>query len=346
MVNNIIEEIKNGLTGDQKKDMEYLQQQIMKYQNHKNAVEILKEISDMAFALLPQEKQEQFKEIMFIGNKRLDQVYNDACECAKRRDIDGAIDILSQLEDMADKHFTLKNGYSFRNRLEEYLYLHIYKGDEKYIRTPFDFCKYLSFYGYLLIEKKDPVKAAEKLNKAIKYNPVNVEPRFELAEAYKLMGESEKLMECVKETLKVCITPQQIARCYTNLGYYCIDIKDYESAVAFYYESLIFAQDPAVSGELQHIRAITGKDIEKPTRDGILAAFEKYGIKNGPDQDIINLIYSLGCYCMEHNAPPEESMFYMQLVYGLSRDEKVQDTIDMLKAQIAARNAAQESRNK
>ena len=74
--------------------------------------------------------------------------------------------------------------------------------------------------------------------------------------------------------------------------------------------------------------------------------FEKYGVKNGPDQEVVNIAYSLGCYCMEHDAPPQESMFYMQIVYGLTRDEKVKDKIDMLNAQIAAKNLAQESKNK
>lgn len=349
MVNDIIEEIKKGLTGDSAKDIQYLQEQGMKYRTAPNAPEILKILSDMSFDLLPEENKNQLKTMMFIGDKRLDQVFNDANTCVKNKDIDGAINLLAEIEKKADQYFapdSTPNKFSFRNRLDEYIYAQRNKPENKYARTPFDFCQYFSAYGYLLVEKRKPQEAAEKLKKAIAYNPSNVDPRFELAEVYKLTHEPEKLLDCIRETLKISTTPVHIARCYANLGYYGIEVKDYDSAVAFYYESVVYAKNPAVSGELQHIRAITGKDITPPTRDDILAAFEKYGIKNGPDQEVVNIAYSLGCYCMEHDAPPQESMFYMQIVYGLTRDEKVKDKIDMLNAQIAAKNLAQESKNK
>lgn len=339
MVNDIIEEIKKGLTGNIENDVGYLQQQGFKYKDHPQASEILSILSNMSFEILPEENQKQIKEIMFIGEKRVDQVYNDANEAAKNKNIDAAIELLAEIEKKADKHFSEEGNFSFRNRLEEHIYANLYKPESRYKRTPFDFCKYFSAYGYFLIEKHDPKKAVEKLERAIKYNPVNVEPRFELAEAYKLMHEPEKLIECIRETLKICITPYQISRCYTNLGYYCIEIKDYDSAVSFYYESLVYAENPAVHSELRHIRSITGKNIEPPTRKDVLAAFEKYNVKNGPDQNIINIAYSLGNYCMENDAPPQESLFYMQLVFDLTRNEKVQETIDMLKARIAAQNA-------
>lgn len=339
MVNSIIEEIKKGLVGDAQKDIAYLQQQGMKYKDHPNAGEILKVLGDMSFDMLPDENKKQFKEIMCIGDKRLDQVYNEAAELIRKNDFDGAEEPLKKLEQKMDKHFSSEGNFSFRNRLEEHIYVHIYSPERKYLRTPFDFCQYLSAYGYLLVEKHKPQEAVEKLEKAMKYNPVNPEPRFELAEVYKVMHEPEKLLECIRETLKIAITPYQLSRCYANLGYYCIEIKDYDSAVSFYFESLVYAQNPAVQGELQHIRALTGKTISPPTRDEVLAVFEKYDIKNGPDQELINLIYSLGSYCMEHNAPPQESLYYMQLAYDLSRSEKLLETIDMLKAQIAAQNA-------
>lgn len=349
MVKDIIEEIKKGLTGDPEKDIRYLQEQGMKYRSAPEASEILKILSDMSFDLLPEDNKKQLKTMMFIGNKRLDQVYNDVNTCVKNKDIDGAISLLAEIEKRADQYFapdSTPNNFSFRNRLDEYIYANLYKPENKYIRTPFDFCQYFSAYGYLLVEKGKPQEAIEKLEKAIAYNPANVEPRFELAEVYKLTKQPEKLLECTRETLKISTTPVHIARCYTNLGYYAIEIKDYDSAVAFYYESVVYQNNPAVSGELQHIRAVTGKDITPPTREDILAAFEKYGVKNGPDQDVVNIAYSLGSYCIEHDAPPQESMFYMQVVYGLTRDEKVKEKIDMLNAQIAAKNLAQESKNK
>lgn len=219
------------------------------------------------------------------------------------------------------------------------IFILIYKPNKKYERTPFDFCQYFSSYGYLLVEQHKPQEAVDKLEKAIRYNPVNVEPRFELAEAFKLMHEPQQLFACVRDTLEISTTPYHIARCYTNLGYYCIEIKDYDSAVCFYYESLIYAQNEAVNGELQHIRAITGKQVVPPTREEVLSAFEKYKIRNGPNPEVVNIAYSLGSYCMEHNAPPQETLFYMQIVYNLTNSNEVKEIIEKLNAQLAAQRA-------
>lgn len=347
MVNKIIEEIKKGLTGEPIHDIQYLQARGVEYKDHPKAEEILKILSDMSFDLLPEENKKLLTEQMFIGDKRVDQVFHETNELVKKKDLDGAIALLAKIEEKADTYFVSteeSKKFSFRNRLEEYIYTNLYDPECKYERTPFDFCQYLSAYGYLLIEKRKSQEAVEKLEKAIKYNPVNVEPRFELAEAYKLLLEPDKLIDCVRETLKISTTPYHIARCYTNLGYSCIEKKDYDSAVCFYYESLVYAKNNAVAGELQHIRSITGKTIVPPTREEVLKAFEKYNIPNGPDREIINIAYSLGCYCMEHDADPQETLFYMQIVYNLTGDKKVAETIEKLNAQIAAKKAAAESK--
>lgn len=47
MVNDIIEEIKKGLTGNASHDANYLHDQAMKYRNHENSEEILRILSDM-----------------------------------------------------------------------------------------------------------------------------------------------------------------------------------------------------------------------------------------------------------------------------------------------------------
>ena len=339
MVNDIIEEIKKGLTGNAPQDAVYLQEQAVKYRKHENADEILKILSDMTFELLPKEQQEHLKNAMFIDGKRLDQVFNEANNLVKDKKLEGAVKLLRKIEKHADTYFPDSdacNQYSFRNPLDEYLYTHIYKPEKRYERTPFDFCTYLTSLGYLLVELRRPQEAVDALEKAIKYNPVNTAPRFELAEAFKSVHDYEKLFACVRDTLNICPTPEDIARCYCNLGYYCIGIKDYESAVRFYYESLIYAPNDAVTGELHYIGSLMGKPVSAPTKNDILKAFEKYGIKVGPDTDLVNIAYSLGEYCVEHNSRPEEARFYYNIAYGLTREEKIKKKIDDRTEQIRA----------
>lgn len=42
---------------------------------------------------------------------------------------------------------------------------------------------------------------------------------------------------------------------------------------------------------------------------------------------------------MEHNAPPQETLFYMQIVYNLTNSNEVKEIIEKLNAQLAAQRA-------
>jgi len=46
------------------------------------------------------------------------------------------------------------------------------------------------------------------------------------------------------------------------------------------------------------------------------------------------MAYSLGEYCVEHNARPEESIYYYSIAYNLTRNEDIKKKIDKLSAQI------------
>ncbi len=333
MVNDIIEEIKKNLTGDIVKDAEYLQQQAAKYQDHEEATEILHRISDMTFDLMPEEKKEYLKEIMFVGEKRLDQVFNDANELFKDGKLEESAEMMKSIEEKVDLYYRNlehKNNYSFRNRFDEYLFREIHKPKDTFSRTPYDICTYLTAYGYILVEMNKGREAIPVLEKAIKANPVNVGPRFELCEVYKMLKEPANQLYTIKDTLPICSSPDELARCYCNLGYYCVEIKDYDSAVAFYYTSMLYYPNPRISGEIQHIAMLKGKQVDPPKKDDIEKAFAKYKLSEGANPVVVNMAYSLGEYCVEHNAHPQESLFYYSIAYNLTRDEKIKEKLDEL----------------
>lgn len=75
-----------------------------------------------------------------------------------------------------------------------------------------------------------------------------------------------------------------------------------------------------IKGELQHISMLTKKPITPPSKEDILKAFEKYNLHHGPSQVVINMAYSLGEYCVEHNARP--GRIYILLQYSIQSDKK------------------------
>lgn len=339
MVNSIIEEIKKNLKGDLIADAAYINNEAMKYRHHENAEEILQALSNLTFEIMPEDKKQYIKDTMFIGDKRIDQVFNEANNLFKEKKLEESVKLMKKIEEKADKfnkNPENKNLYSFRNRFDEYLFRELFKPENKFGRTPFDFCMYLTAYGYILVEMNNGKDAVPVLKKAIEFNPVNIGPRFELAETYKMLHEPENLLNTVKETLPIASSPEEIARCYCDLGFYCIDIKDYDSAVAFYYTSLLYAPNDNVTGEIQHIAMLKGKQIDPPKRKDIEKAFSKYKIKEGPNLVIANMAYSLGEYCVEHNAHPQESLFYYSIAYNLTREEKIKEKLDKLVEQARA----------
>ena len=85
---------------------------------------------------------------------------------------------------------------------------------------------------------------------------------------------------------------------------------------------------------------LKGKQVDPPKKGDIEKAFEKYGLSEGANPVVVNVAYALGEYCVEHNAHPQESLFYYSIAYNLTRDEKIKEKLDELVKQ--ARELAKE----
>ena len=104
-------------------------------------------------------------------------------------------------------------------------------------------------------------------------------------------------------------------------------IKDYDSAVCFYYESLIYADHPGVQAELHHIHTITQKKIVPPTREEINKAFEKYGIQPGANKEVVGVAAALAKEAIEKK-DLSGSQFYLLVVYSLTNDPEVKELLE------------------
>ena len=260
----IMKKIREGLTGEYSVDMVYLESQADKYRSAKNAKEIGSAIADLAYEILPDDKREVLNKMMYIDGKRLDVVFAEANKLIQEKKIEESFKLTEALYTKIRMNYreTESEVYlSFRNTLEHQLYLYFYRPSKKLVRPVFDLSQMILLHGYNLLELNRAEEAARVINDAIRYNPMNTDAYFELAECYKSLRDHDQLLSVIKETLEVAVTPVQISRCYCNLGFYCVEVKDYDRAVCFYYESLIYAEHPFVPGELHHIYTITKKKI-------------------------------------------------------------------------------------
>jgi len=343
----IIENLEKQLSGDHLKDMQFLQQQAEIYEQQADGAEIADEILKLAMSRMPEENQAYLKEMIYIGERRLNQVYEEAVNLSNQHLTAKSLTLTEQLYQHITKHFQESETgrfFSFRNLLESNLYYQLYHPTKNLLKTPFDFTRYLTLHGYNLIELRKTDEAVPVLQEAIRFNPVNPDPRFELAELYKLTGSQKLLIETIRETIPVCTSAYALSRCYQNMGYYCIDRKDYDSAVCFYFESMIFEKHPAVAGELHHISILTGEKITPPTRKQVLSAFEKYKIHNGPAPEALHVVTELSKQAQERQNWAE-AVFYLYVIYDITKDPAAKTMLERCQERLETQNQISKGEN-
>lgn len=323
-MNEILESLKAQMTGDLVKDLAFLESKAAEYSKQENGDAIANAIADYAISMMPKEHMEFMKQKIFIGERRMDAVYAEAAALMQKRQFDKAAVLTGQLYDKIRTEFVETDDarmFSFRNLLESNLYYIMYHPTKRLEKAPFDFVRFLMAHAYNLVELRRPSEAIPVLEEAIRFNPVCPDPRFELAEIYKLMREHDKLLTVIRETVAVSASPHALSRCYANLGYYCVDVQEYEKAVCFYFESLIYAHTPAIRAELMHVSQMMGKKIRPPKREEVLQAFASLEIPNGPDQNVLSIAAALGEQAMEKEEWGN-ACFYLRVFADLTNDEE------------------------
>lgn len=328
----ILQEIRDGMTGEYGVDMVYLEGQVTKYKGHENAAEIESGIAEMAYEILPDEKKEEMARMMYIDGKRMDVIMNDAIKLIDEGKNEEAFKLTEALYTkirISYRETEEKMYLSLRNPLEHQLYLYFYQPSKRLERPPFDLSRMIMLHGYSLLEAQRPEEAVSVLEDAIRYNPLNTDAYFEMAECYKVMQQTDDLLGCTKETLSIATSPEEISRCYCNLGFYCAEIEDYESAICFYYEAMIYADNPIVTSELSYIQRKMGKKLTPPTRKLVNDAFEKYGIKPGANDEVVSVVAALGKASVQEG-DKTRARIYFRILYGLTNDSEVKRTLDAL----------------
>ena len=319
---NVVLACRARLTGDAEKDIDMLQQEVLRYEKTEPA--LAQELVEIAHSLLSPEQADYLKSHIYLDGKRLDQVYAEAdalTQAGKYAESEQLTrklyeHILVQFKETAEARF-----FSFRNRLESELYHQLFHPTKQLLKAPFDFARFIGLHAYNLVELRRTAEALPVLERAVRYDPVNPDPRFEIAEVCKLLRAHDQLLEAIRQTLPLCTTPYAFARCYANMGFYCVEVEDYPSAVCFYYESLRYEDHPAIPGELRHVAALMGHKIVPPTRDMILDAFAKYDILNGPGRELLYVATTLGEQAM-HDERWAEGAYYYDLIAALTHDAK------------------------
>lgn len=313
MYENIINEIKANLGENNDLNRQYLSSQIEVYKDHPYNKEIIKEISRLMWDCLSDDEKQEFIEISEKENPIMD-ILNDIYYDIENGNYEKPLEKLNKFMETFPEMFEddkVSEYHYFTNPLEELIFRK-YIGLKKELRYIPDNQPLLDLYyvyGFLLLENKEYDKAEEYLKKAIKINPVSARIILELTEIYKV--HTYTLNECIIRTsdaLKYSYYPQDIARCYRNLGYYYVEENDMKTAMALYIYSMEFEASPLAYAEIKSIQSKTG-NMELSLNECI-EIIEGKNIQIGPNPFILE---ALDEFIKEY----DENKLYNQLLYFL-----------------------------
>lgn len=332
MYEEIINEIKANLGENKELNKRYLSSQMEKYVDHPYNKEIIREISRMMWDCLTEEEQMEFAEISEKENPIMD-ILNDVSQDIEMGEFKIALEKLDKFIENYPAMFEddkVSEYHFFTNPLEELLF-YKYVGAEKIVRYIPDNKPVLDLYyiyGFLLLETNKYDKAEEYLKKAIKINPVSSRIILELCEIYKLHTYNyNKYFMYATDALKYAYMPQDIARSYRSLGYYYIEENQFETAFALFRYSMEYELNPMAYSEINYIQN-KDKSIDL-SLDESMEIIKNKNIQLGANPFILETLDEF-IREYEENKLYSQTLYFLELKYNLTNDEKLIEKIENL----------------
>ena len=335
----IMKEITGGLTGDPQADMQYLQEQGDKYKDHEYGKEILRACGRLMYELIPDDKKEELNKVLAKDNMGYDAAMEEVRFNIYKKNYDKALklieDMISKYEESGMfKDDAVSEYHCFREPMEEILYCEYTKPEKDIRRATYDYADMYLTYGSLLVEMQRIEEAADALFNAMKWNPAYVKIAFEYAETFKMRGMLEEFKDITKNAFKYAYRPEDIARCYRNMSFYFVEVKDYDTAVCCLLFSMQYEKSQMVNSELYYISQVTGK-MYQPSEEELSKHFKDNEIPFGPEIEMLKIAYAYGQHFYEQG-DMASAEYFLGIFVSFIQDEKAQQMYDDAKAKVEA----------
>jgi tetratricopeptide (TPR) repeat protein len=331
----IMTEITLGLKNETKEDIKYLMDKTDEYKDHEYSKEIHRAIGRIIYEICPDDMKSEFEKILNNYNLGIEKTLEEADFQMYKGNYIKASQIMEPLINNIEERNWYEDDdkseyHCFNNVLEEILYNEIFKPTKDVRQIPENYTDAYFKYGVILFELENYKKSKEVLEKANKYNPINVRVLFELSEIYKMNKNWVEYIKINNKCLEYSYSSKDIARCYRNIGFYFIEQNDFEMAINLFYLSLNFDQESKVAqSELLFISEKTGKNIKQPKIEEIEKLLEKKKIQLGANHLVISIAHYIAKEALK-NKNVYMAKYFTEIVYDLTKDEDFKKTIDDL----------------
>ena len=333
-LDKILSEINSGLTGDSEKDMAFLNEQSEKYKKHKFSKEILRACGRLMYDVMPDDVKKKLNKVANDHFSRIDDSLNQAEQFLFKKDFNKALKLIEDLifeldENQPYRDDEVSEYYNFEEYFEEVLFKELNNPEKEIRRVPVPYTRIYNMYGYTLYELDKFDEAKKCLEIGLGWNPVSFKLMSEYIEVLKIKGDLENFFKLTINAFKIAFRPQNIARCFRNLGYYFAEKELYSEAKAAYIFSLQFERDSEQA--LKELYYVDEKTNHKPPIEKVKEYSIQYGFPIGADLDILNLAFENGKKSLgERN--PGLARYFFTILYDLTNDADVKTVLDKLPA--------------
>ena len=210
----IVDSIRNKLTGNKEVDVAYLQTEMNIYRNMKND-EVIYAIANMLFEYLDPKTKEKLDlkthAILDERREKYDQVLNymEKGENNKAKEI--LLELVKTYENAS--YVTEQHFYDFDQMIEYFIFCESVKNARKLKvkRYPEPVTYYMYQLSSIYQKENNLQKAIEALETALSYNPRCQYVMESLAILYKETKNKTASLEMIKESLKYAYTKEQLA---------------------------------------------------------------------------------------------------------------------------------------
>ncbi len=334
---NIMNDIQSGLTGDPRRDAQYLYDQVEQYKNSEYAEDVARGCAEILRQMMP-EKERKMMDMLLRQDTEINEAMNKAQAQMNQGHMTDARKTLADeikkvehdklYQDTTDQEFR-----SFDDPFEQVIYMYrsntkrqIERADEAVGRLYF-------LNGYLLSENAEMGAARASFNKALRYNPVSSTIGLQIADTYKQEGKLNKFADATMEVLHNAFSSKAIAQCMRNFGYFFSEREDWQPALAFNLLSLTFDEkNQEAENEIDYIHGqakAAGVDLHPPIPDDFKEYEGRYGFMTHADPDVIGIAWSTGKHNYEEG-DLRTAKYFLNIVYELTKDEETKGMLDQI----------------
>lgn len=335
-----IQVIKKNLTGNYKKDVEFLNSL---YDEENKIIEDAKATIE-AINIVVQEIENKNNEIKVEDENNTEEIEEKTKE---EQEIDKMIDELfdhldnesdeeaiKSIEEIIPKIESLTKSddnilyCSFKSELEKILFTKIFAGEKQVEQTPYANDTIYIIYSDLLLKKKRKTEAMNALDRAIYWNFLSREARERKLDIYLSKKEIVKYLENVKLLQMISYTPQDIADCYNKYGYVFNELKDPKSAYAMYRLSYSYFINENVVKLIEAFEQLD-PSLKEMSADDILNLAEDNDVLIGANNKIIKAEREIASDLIS-NGLIEQAKALLQNDYAMTSDEEIANIYNRL----------------